>query len=287
MNPAIIEQRQSVTQQEYDAIRQFLEDSCGIVLGENKHYLVNSRLSRVVKEQGFSSLGELVSVLGSSRHRAVQVSVIDAMTTNETSWFRDNHPFESLREIILPDLSARVGQGAAIWSAACSSGQEPYSISMVIQEYLRGRPNTLPGIRIVATDISPSMLADASEGLFEESALSRGLSDEFKRRYFDQHDGYSKVKPVIRERITFKEVNLLKSFASLGRFDCIFCRNVLIYFSTDNKKDIINRLADALKPEGYLYLGGTESIASFTDRFETLRYRGGMVYKLKPESVGS
>ena len=280
MNPAPVEQRQSVTQQEYDAIRQFLEDSCGIVLGNNKHYLVNSRLSRVVKEQGFSSLSELVKVLGSSRNRAVQVSVIDAMTTNETSWFRDNHPFESLREIILPDLSAR-GHGASIWSAACSSGQEPYSISMVIQEYLRSRPNSLPGIKIVATDISPSMLKEAKEGVFEDAAMSRGLSDEFKMRYFDLFDGYGKIKPLIRERITFREVNLLKSFVPLGRFDCIFCRNVLIYFSSENKKDIVNRLADALKPEGYLYLGGTESIATFTDRFDTLRYRGGLVYKLK------
>lgn len=281
MNPASVEKHPSVTQQEYDAIRRFLEDSCGIVLGENKHYLVNSRLSRVMKEQGFSSLSELVKVLGSNQHRAVQVSIIDAMTTNETSWFRDNHPFESLREIILPDLDERVGQGAAIWSAACSSGQEPYSISMVIQEYLRSRPGVLPGIRIVATDISPSKLKEASEGIFDHAALSRGLSDEFKMRYFDHFDDYSKVKPIIRERIVFREINLLKSFIALGRFDCIFCRNVLIYFSTDNKKDIINRLANALRPEGYLYLGGTESIASFTDRFETLRYRGGMVYKLK------
>ncbi len=280
MNPATAEQRQSVTQQEYDAIRRFLEESCGIVLGDNKHYLVNSRLSRVVKEQGFSSMGELVRALNTGRDRSVQVSVIDAMTTNETSWFRDNHPFESLREIILPDLSAR-GYGTAIWSAACSSGQEPYSISMVIQEYLRNRPNSLPGIRIVATDISPSMLQEAEKGVFENAAMSRGLSDEFKMRYFDLFDGYAKVKPVIRERITFKEINLLRSFTSLGRFDCIFCRNVLIYFSAENKRDIVKRLADALKPGGYLYLGGTESIASFTDRFETLRYRGGMVYKLK------
>lgn len=281
MKPDRIAERQQTYQQEYDAICEFLEASCGIVLGNNKHYLVNSRLAHLMKEQGYSSLGDLVKVLNSSRHRKLQLNVIDAMTTNETSWFRDDHPYESLQKLILPDLSARGVQNVAIWSAACSSGQEPYSISMIIQEYLRGRPVTLPGVRVVATDISLSMLKEADAGLFDITALSRGITEEFKKRYFESISGQWKIKPLIHNCITFKEINLLQSFVSLGRFDCIFCRNVLIYFSSTNKIDIINRLADALKPGGYLYLGGTESISNYSDRFETLRYKRGMVYQLK------
>ncbi len=281
MNPERIVERQQINQQEYNAIREFLEKSCGIVLGDNKQYLVNSRLAHLMKEQGFASLGDLVKVLYSSRHRKLQLSVIDAMTTNETSWFRDNHPYESLKKIILPDLSDRKIQNAAIWSTACSSGQEPYSVSMSIQEYLRSRPSTLPGVRIVATDISPSILKEAQTGLFDNTSLCRGITEEYKKRYFDSINGQWRIKPIIRDRITFKEINLLQSFFLLGRFDCIFCRNVLIYFSSANKEDIINRLADALKPGGYLYLGGTESIPHYTDRFEAVRFKHGMVYKLK------
>jgi len=281
MKPDRVVEGQQTYQQEYDAIREFLEESCGIVLGDNKQYLVNSRLAHLMKEQGFSTLGDLVKVLKSSRHRRLQLSVIDAMTTNETSWFRDNHPYESLQKLILPDLSDRRVQNAVIWSSACSSGQEPYSVSMIIQEHLRSKPSTLPGIRIVATDISPAILKVAQAGLFDSTSLYRGITEEYKHRYFDSINGQWSIKPIIRNRIAFKEINLLQSFILLGRFDCIFCRNVLIYFSSAIKENIINRLADALKPEGYLYLGGTESIPNYTDRFEALRYQHGMVYKLK------
>jgi len=270
-----------LSQQDYEIIRDFLEQSCGIVLGDNKHYLVNSRLSRLMNEENITTLTELAGRLQRGQDRRLRAAVIDAMTTNETSWFRDTHPFDSLREVILADFAKRRLSNARIWSAACSSGQEPYSISMTIENFLRGKPGVLPGIQITATDISPAILKAAKTAVFDNMSLMRGISTAMRDLYFESVDDHWRLKRVIRERVVFKELNLLQSFVLLGKFDCIFCRNVLIYFSSAVKQDILNRLADALRPGGYLYMGGSESISNYTDRFETLRYGRGLVYKIK------
>lgn len=271
-----------IKQQDYESICNFLEQSCGIVLGDNKHYLVSSRLSCLIKKEKLGSLSELAGRLLRGQDRRLCAAVIDAMTTNETSWFRDAHPFDSLKDIILPGLVKRRVGNARIWSAACSSGQEPYSIAMSIEDFLRSRPGTLPGIQITATDISPAMLNIAKAAIFENSALMRGVSTPMRNLYFEAVEDRWRPKKMIRDHVTFKELNLLQSFAMLGAFDCIFCRNVLIYFSNTVKQDIISRLADALRPGGYLYLGGSESLTSVSDRFETLHCGRGLVYKLKP-----
>jgi len=270
-----------INQQDYEIICNFLEQSCGIVLGDNRHYLVNSRLNRLINEEQLSSLSELVGRLQRGQDRRLRAAVIDAMTTNETSWFRDMHPFDSLKDIILPALAKRQLSNARIWSAACSSGQEPYSIAMSIENFLRSRPGTLPGIQITATDISPAILNVAKKAVFEEAALMRGVSAPMRNLYFEAVEGRWRLKKLIRDRVVFKELNLLQSFAMLGAFDCIFCRNVLIYFSNTVKQDIISRLAGALRPGGYLYLGGSESLPGVIDRFETLNCGRGLIYKLK------
>ncbi len=272
-----------VSKADYERFCRFLEKSSGIVLGPGKMYLVNSRLAPILREQGLSSLGELVQRLETSRSQALRVAVVDAMTTNETLWFRDGHPFEILKEEVLEKLSGPRAGPIRIWSAACSSGQEPYSISMAVQEYMDKNPGKLPaGVEIVATDISPSVLRQAREGIYEELELRRGLSDERRKRFFkDLGDGRMQVRDDIRRRVNFRELNLMQSYVGLGRLDVVFLRNVLIYFSQEKKSDILRRVAQTLRPPGYLFLGGSEPMASYSDAFEMVRCRRGVVYRLK------
>lgn len=271
----------ALTPEDYAAFRTFLQEVSGIVLGDNKQYLVTSRLSRLMQETGLESFGALMRQLkidSKLRHR-----IMDAMTTNETSWFRDSYPFDILKEHILPELAKGQPRQIRIWSAACSTGQEPYSLSMAINEYLQSKPGSLPanGIQILGTDISPRVLEQARTGSYEGIAVSRGLSAERKQRYFKQAGESWQIVEPIRARITFRELNLMQSYTALGKFDVIFCRNVLIYFSTELKRDILARMAKALNPSGYLVLGGSESISNYSDEFDLVRWRSGVIYKLK------
>lgn len=267
---------------DYAAFCSFLQDKCGIVLGENKQYLVVSRLQKLMRENNLDSLSGIVKRLNHDPGGNFQGLVIDAMTTNETSWFRDNYPYEALKESILPDYARRKEKSIRIWSSACSSGQEPYSIGITINEYMIRNPGAITDYQVIATDISESMLADARIGEYDKLSLSRGLSEERLERYFYESHGKWKIRNNVCEKILFRSINLLNGFSTLGSFDVIFCRNVLIYFSVDVKKDILDRLANSLRPGGYLILGGSESIVNFTDRFVTAKFGNGLVYQLRP-----
>ena len=271
------------TQQEYEGFCRFLEDACGIVLGDNKHYLVSSRLNRLMGEHQLSSLGELVERLKRERGPGFRERIIEAMTTNETFWFRDSFPFDILKNRVIPEfLDKRSRQPLKIWSAACSSGQEPFTISISIAEYLKENPGKLPGEgQIIATDISDRMLEMGRAARYDELSVARGLSAERKGAYFTQVGSEWEVKSEIRRRVNFRHLNLLQSFSSLGKFDVIFCRNVLIYFSTESKMDILARFAQQLNPGGYLFLGASESMANYSDAFEMVRCHPGVVYQLK------
>jgi len=275
-----------ITTSEYEDFRQFLEEACGILLGENKHYLVQSRLGKMVAKADGGSLGNLVQRLRRERSGGpLREQVIEAMTTNETFWFRDNHPFRILGEQVLADFSGRKQRAPRIWSAACSTGQEPYSVSITAQEFMGKNPGALSDVSIVATDISPAVLEDAKSGYYDNMAVARGLPAEIKNRYF-QHDKDHwqdrwQVRADIRKRIRFTHANLLASYASLGRFDVIFCRNVLIYFSSDSKIDILQRMANSLNPGGYLFLGASETISQYSEAFEMIRCNPGVVFKKK------
>lgn len=271
---------------EYEDFRQFLEDACGILLGENKHYLVQSRLGKMVADTGMGSLGDLVGKLRrESSGGPLREQVIEAMTTNETFWFRDNHPFKILSEHILPGCVQRKQRSLRIWSAACSTGQEPYSTSITVQEYLGKNPGSLSDVQIVATDISPAVLEDAKTGYYDAMAVARGLPADIKDRYFvrdEQHwQERWQVRADVRQRVRFTQGNLLASYSALGRFDVIFCRNVLIYFSSESKIDILKRMADILNPGGYLFLGASEAITQYSDSFDMVRCNPGVVYKKK------
>jgi len=279
-----------LSSQEYEAFRQFLEKASGIVLGENKHYLVTSRLGKVMREFNVASFRDLLTEIQSPRNSKLREIVINAMTTNETLWFRDGYPFEMLKKTIFPELSQKRPSQLKIWSAASSSGQEAYSISMTIQEYLASNAGSLPtNIQIIGTDISSSILAEAKAGVYDKLALIRGISEERKKRFFTPKGEQWEIRPEIKKGITFRDLNLANNYAGLGQFDMVFCRNVLIYFSTELKKDILNRIAKTMNKGGYLFLGGSESPTSYTDAFEMVRTPQGVVYRVKDEfaSAGS
>lgn len=274
--------RQSITGEDYRAFRDVLEKMCGIVLGDGKEYLLASRLSGLLREYHLDSFRALLGRLRTGDPK-LRTSVIDAMTTNETFWFRDTAHFRLLAERVLPDLRPPLGQPVRIWSAACSTGQEPYTISMTVQNYLSRNPGRLPaGVEILATDISSKVLAEARSGAYCGFNVSRGLEPSQQRQFFQPKGSCLEVRPEIRRRVQFREFNLTSGFALLGRFDIIFCRNVLIYFSAALKADVINRMAQVLNPGGFLFLGSTEAITGHLDRFDMVNACGGITYRVRP-----
>lgn len=272
----------SISDQEYKEFSRFLESQCGIVLGDNKQYLVRSRLTPLLSRYGYAHLSELLKHTLTGMNRDLRMSVVDAMTTNETLWFRDTYPFQLLTDKLFPELG-KSGRPIKIWSAASSSGQEPYSIAMTALEQQMKKPGTLPGgVQIVGTDISTTMLNQCKEGVYDSLALARGLSPERKKLFFEPYgDNKMRVVERVRKLTTFRPLNLLESYSLLGKFDIIFCRNVLIYFAPEVKSKILNQFAASLNPGGYLMLGASESLAGLTDRFEMIRCNPGIVYKVK------
>jgi len=276
---------QDISATDYVRFCAFLEKSSGILLGQNKEYLVKNRLRSILEETREKSLSELLNILETGNLTVLRSRVIDAMTTNETLWFRDAHPFEILNDVIFPELSTELkGQSRPIrvWSAASSTGQEAYSISITTSEFLRRNPGSLSqNIEIVGTDISQAAVQQAKEGIYDDHEIVRGLSEQHQQQYFVPDDHKRRIVPGIKQRVRFQELNLLQSYSLLGQFDIIFCRNVLIYFSNDVKSDILSRMARSLKPGGYLFLGGSEPIANYSDAFDMIRCKQGVVYRLK------
>ncbi|MGR5340055.1 protein-glutamate O-methyltransferase [Vibrio astriarenae] len=271
----------TIGEQEYKEFCRFLEAQCGIVLGDSKQYLVRSRLTPLVAKFKLNSLSDLLRDVISGRNRELRLAAVDAMTTNETLWFRDSYPYTVLGEKLLPELAANK-RPIKIWSSASSSGQEPYSMAMTILETQQRKPGLLPSVSITATDISSSMLDICKSGVYDNLALGRGLSPERRRTFFqDAGDGKMKINDNVKRLVSFRPQNLTESYALLGKFDIIFCRNVLIYFSPEMKSKVLNQMANSLKPGGYLLLGASESLTGLTDRFEMVRCNPGIIYKLK------
>ncbi len=272
---------ENLSSAEYQKFCDFLQFRTGIMLGSAKQYLVSSRLNRLLKIHQLNSLPELISRVQLRGNSLLLQDVIDAMTTNETNWFRDSYPFEILLKQILPEVDSK--NRVRIWCAACSSGQEPFSIKMVLEEARLKVAGYQGKVDIVATDLSDRILKQAKKGEFDSLALVRGLSEQRKKRFFVQSDkvGTLRVTDAIRQGIQFSKVNLKDSYHALGKFDVVFCRNVLIYFSSELKRDILMRIGKTLKPGGYLFLGASESAAGFSDDFEMIRCNPGIVYRLK------
>jgi chemotaxis protein methyltransferase CheR len=271
-----------ISQQDYDEFKSFLEKSSGILLGDGKQYLIVSRLNKILREEGFESVTKLLLAVKRDYPKHIQSAVIDAMTTNETSWFRDQTPFNALTHIVFPELERTKKLALRIWSSASSTGQEPYTISISLQEYLKKNPmSRLKASQILGTDLSSSVLAEATKAEYDDRILGRGLTEQRKKEFFVPVENGWRVADEIRKRVTFKQQNLLANYAGLGKFDIIFCRNVLIYFSHERKKDILKRMAKLLNTDGYLFLGASETITGYSDDFEMIRSPHGVFYKLR------
>lgn len=254
---------------EYQAIHDFLVRNCGVVIGPNKQYLVRNRLAPVLVKYRLCSFAELAAALRSPlcSRQDLEAAVIDAMTTNETFWFRDENQFLELKQNTLPDLFRQKNGGCRIWSAACSTGQEPYSIAICALE-AGGHKR----VQILATDISETVLRDAEAARYSPLALSRGIDETARLRYFRQDGESYQLLADVTRLVRFQRFNLLKPYAALGRFDVIFCRNVLIYFSDAAKRDILMRMADSLEPGGFLFLSSTETVsAEMNNLYEPVR----------------
>ncbi|MGH1371947.1 MAG: CheR family methyltransferase [Cellvibrionaceae bacterium] len=267
---------------EFELFRKFLQEACGISLAENKQYLVTTRIRKILVDNQLASLAALVDQMRLGRHSKLRDQVIDAMTTNETFWFRDTYPYDYLNRELFAELQSKRDFGPIrIWSAACSSGQEPYSISMIADECRRKQGASFKRqVDLMATDLSSSMLDQARSGEYDRMSVVRGLSRERLDAYFDKlPNDIWRVKRVISDRVQFRALNLMDPYTALGQFDIIFCRNVLIYFSGDLKTDILRRLHGALKPNGILFLGSSEGLADAANLFEMVHCNPGIMYR--------
>jgi chemotaxis protein methyltransferase CheR len=264
----------------YERFCHFLYSKTGIVLGEKKQYLVRSRMLPLMHRFAISDIDSLINNVISQRELVLTQAALEAMTTNETLWFRDNYPFEILRTTVLPQLAQKQDK-LRIWSAASSTGQEAYSIAMTIAEFLkthRGAFNR--GIEIIGTDLSTAVIKTASAGTYETLSLNRGLNDDIKRRYFTLNSDQSMtINADIRKWVSFRHFNLTSSFATLGKFDIVFCRNVLIYFDAERKTVILQDISACLQSEGTLLLGASESLGGASDKFKMIIQPTGLYYR--------
>ncbi len=263
-----------ISAKEYTSFKEVLEKQSGILLGENKQYLVVSRLSTLAKEQGVASIGALIDNAVRPGGSSLLKKIIDRMTTNETLWFRDRFPFDYLKSTIVPELRKK-SSNFRIWCAACSTGQEPYSIAIMLDEM-----NALSCAEIVASDLSERVLEKAKLGIYQQIELNRGMPVDKLHRHFSKHgDNEWQISSKLRNKIRFNTLNLLNLPYSQGKFDVIYCRNVLIYFSGENKTKVINGLINQLKPGGYLFLGASEALSRNANSMTMIRCNPGLVYR--------
>lgn len=273
----------TIIDKDFVAFCDFLARESGIVIGENKRYLAESRLSSLMKEQGIVDFSALVKALGTSLMTPLKQAVLDAMTTNETLWFRDSHPYRILKEKLFPEYVAAKKSSIKIWSAACSSGQEAYSIAMTLDEYNKQRFNSNLSVSILGTDLSSDILKQAKAACYDRLSLGRGIDERKLNEYFDPVENELwRIKSSIRAKVNFRQLNLL-SINTMEKFDVIFCRNVLIYFSAEDKGKVLRSLHKCLNPKGYLILGGSESIADCGDLFSMVQCNPGIIYQAKNE----
>jgi chemotaxis protein methyltransferase CheR len=260
---------------DYDYVRKLLKLRSGLVLSAEKHYLVESRLLPLARKAGLDLSG-LIARLKNKDSEQLTVDVVEAMMTNESFFFRDKLPFDHFRDTIMPDmLKARESaRRIRIWCAAASTGQEPYSLAMTLKEM--GKQLAGWRVEIVATDISNDVLDKAKSGIYSQFEVQRGLPVTLLIKYFAQVGEMWQVAPEIRAMVQYKPLNLLQPFSHLGTFDIVFCRNVLIYFDQETKIDVLNRIAAVIERDGYLALGGAETVVGLTRAFAPMSDKRGL-----------
>lgn len=267
----------TVSVADFDYVRKLVYEHSAIALDESKSYLVEARLAPIVQREGLPSMAELVSSLRAGCP-ALRDDVVAAVATHETSFFRDLHPFDALREVVIPEILAANGGGSLhLWSAATATGQEAYSLAMLVRDHFP----SVRDVSILATDLSDRVLGTALAARYSQLEINRGLPARLLVKHFDREGRDWVVKPDVVELVTFRRLNLASSFQAVPAMDVIFLRNVLIYFDNERKADVLRRMARILRPGGYLFLGGTETTYGLDDSYERVSIGKAMCYRLK------
>lgn len=272
---------------EFDYIAGLVRKQSAIVLEAGKEYLAESRLLPLAEQEGFSSLHEFVARLRSGPPGDLHRRVVEAMTTNETWFFRDDYPFQTLGRSLLPEImkNRQREKELNIWSAACSSGQEPYSIAMTLNEHMPNRQDWK--VRIIASDLSSEALERARAGRYYQLEVNRGVPATLLAKYFRQCGTEWEIREEIRQQVELCQINLIGPWPSLPPLDVVFLRNVLIYFDVESKRAILSRVRAVLRPDGYLFLGGAETTMNLDNAFERTEHEKGWGYRLRrPYEVG-
>jgi chemotaxis protein methyltransferase CheR len=262
-------------------VRELVLRGSGIVLDEGKEYLIEARLGTLAKTRGAASASELLAKLNQPDRKATPRDIVDAMTTNETSFFRDINPFEAVKKIVLPDLLLKraAERRLTIWCAASSTGQEPYSLAMIMREAFPQLASWK--ITFIASDLSRDVLQRAKAGRFSQLEVNRGLPAVYLVKYFTKVGLEWEIKKDIRDMIDFRELNLLEAWPSMPIFDLVFIRNVLIYFNNETKKKILGRIRALMQPDGYLFLGGAETTLNIDDNYERMQADKSGCYRIR------
>ncbi len=272
-----------ITEANFKFIQEFARDTAAIVLESGKEYLVESRLSPIAQQSGFATLDDFINSLRADRKATLfHEQVIDAMTTNETSFFRDFHPFETLRLHILPKLiEQRAGvRRLNIWSAASSTGQEIYTISMILREHFPQLADWQ--VSILGTDLSPTVIKQARSGLYSQLEVNRGLPAAMLLKYFSKVETKWMIKDEAKKNVEFRQMNLVKPWPIMPVFDIVFIRNVMIYFDVDSKRGILKRIRQCLQPQGYLFLGTAETTMNIDPEWSPVLLGRSTVHQVKP-----
>jgi chemotaxis protein methyltransferase CheR len=267
--------------EDFDYVRTLVRQSSAIVLEDSKAYLVDSRLQPLARQEGIASVADLVAQLRTGRSRALQQKVVEAMTTNETYFFRDIQPFEALRKLVLPQLikSREAERRLAIWCGASSTGQEPYSLSILLREHFPALNNW--SLTFLATDLSTEVLDKAREARYSQIEINRGMPAPLLVKYFRREGMVWVLKDDVRRMVEFRPLNLIEPWPGMPRADLVMLRNVLIYFDVATKKGILAKVRQVLRPDGYLFLGGAESTFGVDDAFERVEVERTSCYRLR------
>jgi chemotaxis protein methyltransferase CheR len=264
--------------EDFNLLAKLIKDKSGLTLTRDKAYLLESRLLPVARKWNLKNLDELVARLRSKQEQPLIRDAVEAMTTNESFFFRDIKPFDQFKQVVLPYmLQARAAtRTIKVWSAACSSGQEPYTLAMILRE----EKHRLAGwnVDILATDLSTEILAKAQAGLYSQFEVQRGLPIQMLVKYFKQAGDRWQIDASLREQVRYRPFNLLDDMGALGMFDVVFCRNVLIYFDQPTKQLVLERIARQLAPDGFLYLGGAETVVGITNKFQPMANHRGIYH---------
>jgi chemotaxis protein methyltransferase CheR len=270
----------AVSTADFDYIRQLVRDRSGVVLSAEKTYLAELYLQPIAESAGFVSIAELVAYLQAQPFGNLHLRAIEAIVTNETSFFRDGYPFDALKDLVLPELIEKraMEQSLNIWCAACSNGQEPYSIAILINEHFPILASW--SVRLIASDFSSKVLARARQGCYNQLEIKRGLPKPLREKYFQKLNTDWKIKDVISQKVEFCQINLLQSWSSLPEIDIIFLRNILIYFDMATKKALLKKVRQQLRSDGFLFLGSGETTINLDDSFKRVQFDKGIYYRL-------